>query len=110
MQVHHQFCMQNLLWGLYFAPSCFGPGKGSVLNLKGQVELEASIMTSKGLGCGACVLVTRVKNPIKLARIVMEETPHILLSGRCMYNIIIMESTPTFSRLICGKNDMASQI
>lgn len=40
-------------------------------------------MSSEGLKCGACTLVRSVRNPIKLARAVMERTPHILLSGGC---------------------------
>ena len=45
--------------------------------------MEASVMSSEGLRCGVCTLVRSVRNPVKLARAVMERTPHILLSGGC---------------------------
>lgn len=59
----------------------FHAGKGSAPNLLGYVELDASIMTGHNLDAGAITLVRRVKNPIALARFVMEQTPHVLLGG-----------------------------
>ncbi|GAX84286.1 hypothetical protein CEUSTIGMA_g11708.t1 [Chlamydomonas eustigma] len=63
----------------------FNAGQGSVLTLNGRHELEASIMYSDGLtpvaSCGACCLITRIRNPIKLARLIMEKTPHVMLAG-----------------------------
>lgn len=43
-------------------------GRGAVYTIGGKIELEASIMGSEGAQCGAAALLTRVKNPIKLAR------------------------------------------
>ncbi len=60
----------------------FNAGRGAVLTEEGQVELDASIMDGKTHGCGAVAGVTRVKNPITLARRVMTETKHVLLVGR----------------------------
>jgi beta-aspartyl-peptidase (threonine type) len=60
--------------------SVFNAGTGSYLNLKGDVEMDASIMTSD-LRFGAVGIVRNIKNPISLARIVMEETDHLLLCG-----------------------------
>ena len=57
----------------------FNAGKGSVLNQAGKAELDASIMNGANLACGAVAGVTVVKNPIQVARSVMEETPHVLL-------------------------------
>lgn len=59
----------------------FHAGKGSAPNLLGYVELDASIMTGHNLEAGAITLVRRVKNPIAVARFVMEQTPHVLLGG-----------------------------
>jgi beta-aspartyl-peptidase (threonine type) len=57
----------------------FNAGRGAVLNADGQHELDASIMDGRTLQCGAVAAVRTVKNPIALARLVMEKTPHVLL-------------------------------
>ncbi len=59
----------------------FNAGKGAVFNHDGGHELDASIMDGGDLSCGAVASVTTVKNPISLARLVMEKTPHVLLAG-----------------------------
>jgi len=59
----------------------FNAGKGSVLTNDGVYELEASIMDGKKKGCGAVTGLKTVKNPISLARLAMEKTRHIFLSG-----------------------------
>jgi beta-aspartyl-peptidase (threonine type) len=59
----------------------FHAGRGSAPNQRGYVELDASIMTGHNLEAGAVALVQRVKNPIKLARHVMEHTSMVLLGG-----------------------------
>lgn len=61
--------------------SLFNAGKGSALNCRGEIEMNASIMEGKNLQAGAVSLVHTVKNPIILARIIMEKTPHVFLSG-----------------------------
>ncbi len=58
----------------------FNAGKGAVLNREGEAELDASIMDGATLACGAVAAVRTVKNPIQLARRVMEKTPHVLLA------------------------------
>jgi len=57
----------------------FNAGKGSVLTEDSTHELEASIMSGEELRCGAVAGLKTVKNPISLARLVLEETPHIFL-------------------------------
>ncbi|HMO14389.1 MAG TPA: isoaspartyl peptidase/L-asparaginase [Pirellulaceae bacterium] len=59
----------------------FNAGKGAVFNQVGGHELDASIMDGQSLACGGIAGVTTIKNPIKLARLVMVETPHVLLVG-----------------------------
>jgi beta-aspartyl-peptidase (threonine type) len=59
----------------------FNAGKGAVYTCQGTHELEASIMDGKDLSCGATSLVNTIKNPISLARIVMEHTPHVYVIG-----------------------------
>lgn len=59
----------------------FNAGKGSVLNEKGFVEMDASIMEGKELKAGAVAGVRNYPNPITLARLVMEKTPHLLFAG-----------------------------
>lgn len=56
-------------------------GTGGLPNLLGEVELDASIMDGKTLKAGAVAGIKRYKNPISIARKVMEETPHVLLVG-----------------------------
>jgi beta-aspartyl-peptidase (threonine type) len=56
-------------------------GYGGFPNLLGYVELDASIMDGRTLKAGAVAAVKHFKNPISIARKVMEETPHLLLVG-----------------------------
>ncbi|MEQ2008671.1 MAG: isoaspartyl peptidase/L-asparaginase [Limisphaerales bacterium] len=59
----------------------FNAGKGSVLTADGTVGMDASIMDGSTRQAGACADVKHVKNPIELARLVMDKTPHVLLAG-----------------------------
>ncbi|KAJ8640672.1 hypothetical protein MRB53_017366 [Persea americana] len=58
----------------------FNSGRGSALSEKGTVEMEASIMDGPRRRCGAVSGLTTVKNPISLARLVMEKSPHSYLA------------------------------
>lgn len=60
----------------------FNAGKGAVFNHEGKVELDASIMEGKSLKAGAVAGVGDVKNPVSLARKVMENSPHVMLAGK----------------------------
>lgn len=58
----------------------FNAGRGAVFTHEGRNELDASIMDGATLRAGAVAGVTRVKNPISLARAVMERSPHVFLA------------------------------
>ena len=59
----------------------FNAGTGAVLNIDGFCELDASVMESRESRVGAVAALQRVKNPILVARKVMEETDHVMLAG-----------------------------
>ncbi|MGH7338246.1 MAG: isoaspartyl peptidase/L-asparaginase family protein, partial [Myxococcota bacterium] len=59
----------------------FNAGKGSVFSHAGINELDAAIMDGATQKAGAIAGVQHIKNPIELARLVMERTTHVLLSG-----------------------------
>ncbi|MGZ5073394.1 MAG: isoaspartyl peptidase/L-asparaginase family protein [Usitatibacter sp.] len=59
----------------------FNAGTGAVLNFDGFCELDASVMVSRDACIGAVAALQRVKNPILVARKVMEETDHVMLAG-----------------------------
>jgi beta-aspartyl-peptidase (threonine type) len=59
----------------------FNAGTGATLTAAGDVELDASIMDGETLRCGAVAVVRDVKNPVTLARAVMERSHHVLLAG-----------------------------
>jgi beta-aspartyl-peptidase (threonine type) len=59
----------------------FNAGRGAVLNHDGFCELDAAIMDGAGGRAGAVAGVHHVKNPIELARLVMDKSPHVLLAG-----------------------------
>ena len=67
----------------------FNAGKGAVFTSAGTNELDASIMDGKTLKAGAVAGLKRVKNPILLARLVMEQSPHVMMVG---------EGAETFAR------------
>jgi beta-aspartyl-peptidase (threonine type) len=60
----------------------FNAGKGAVFTHEGTVELDASLMDGKTLGAGAVTGITDIRNPILLARTVMEKSEHVLLTGK----------------------------
>ncbi|WP_414660135.1 isoaspartyl peptidase/L-asparaginase family protein [Horticoccus sp. 23ND18S-11] len=59
----------------------FNAGRGSVLNADGQCELDASIMDGRSQSAGAVAGLRHIRNPITLARAVMEKSEHVMLIG-----------------------------
>jgi beta-aspartyl-peptidase (threonine type) len=59
----------------------FNAGRGSVFTAEGKNEMDAAIMDGARLRAGAVAFVRNVRNPVRLARLVMERTEHVLLAG-----------------------------
>lgn len=59
----------------------FNAGRGAALNDKAEPEMCASIMDGSNLQCGAVAIVKNVKNPVSLAKAVMQKSPHMYLAG-----------------------------
>jgi beta-aspartyl-peptidase (threonine type) len=58
----------------------FNAGRGSVFTYQGSTEMDAAIMDGRTRGAGAVTGVTATRNPVRLARAVMEQSPHVMLS------------------------------
>ena len=65
----------------------FNAGSGSHLNLAGEVEMDSGIMVGDDMRSGAVAAIPRVKNPIRVARTIMEDTDHILMAGKGAYRL-----------------------
>lgn len=59
----------------------FNAGKGAVLTAEGQAELDAAIMDGRKQAAGSVAGLRHIRNPISLARKVMERSPHVMLIG-----------------------------
>ncbi len=59
----------------------FNAGKGAVFTSSGAVELDAAIMDGETLKAGSVAGLKHIKNPINLARLVMEKSPHVMMVG-----------------------------
>ena len=60
----------------------FNAGKGAVFTSAGTIELDAAIMDGKTLKAGAVAVIKRIKNPVSLARLVMEKSGHVMMDGK----------------------------
>jgi len=72
----------------------FNAGKGSVFTHEGNHEMDASLMEGNKLLAGAVAGITGVRNPVQLARLVMEKTEHVLLSGEGAEELARMYNLP----------------
>lgn len=60
----------------------FNAGRGACLTSAGEIEMDAGLMDGRDLRVGAVASISHVTHPIAVARLVMEQTPHILFEGR----------------------------
>ena len=72
----------------------FNAGRGSVFTNMGMHEMDASIMEGSRRGAGAVAGVERVKNPIVLARRILEKSGHVMLSGAGALEFAKKENLP----------------
>ena len=59
----------------------FNAGRGATFTFDGKIELDAAIMDGRTRAAGAVAGVTRERNPVLIARAVMEHSPHVFLAG-----------------------------
>ncbi|RED46066.1 isoaspartyl peptidase/L-asparaginase family protein [Seonamhaeicola aphaedonensis] len=91
----------------------FNAGRGAVYNSEGNQEMDASIMDGKTLNSGAVAGINHVKNPIMAARMVMDSTEHVMLSGKGaeqameQFGLDMVDSTYFF---VQNKRDQLEQI
>ncbi|MCS7114001.1 MAG: isoaspartyl peptidase/L-asparaginase [Nitrososphaerota archaeon] len=80
----------------------FNAGRGSSLNIERHVEMEASVMDGRTLKAGAAGLLRDIKNPVRLARLVMDKTDHVFVVGEGaekiakMFNVERMDAPSEF--------------
>ena len=80
----------------------FNAGRGSTLTIDKRIEMEASIMDGTTLNAGAVGLLKNIKNPVRLARIVMEATDHVFVTGEGaekLAEIFNLETADPFTEL-----------
>jgi len=75
----------------------FNAGRGAVFTAEGRNELDASIMNGATLKAGAVAGVTRTRNPISLARAVMEKSPHVMLAREGADQFSVEQGLPQVS-------------
>jgi L-asparaginase / beta-aspartyl-peptidase len=79
----------------------FNAGVGSALNEKGEVQMEAAIMDGKYLNSGSVALVNQIKNPISLAKAIMENSNHTMIAGQAAIEYAVKHGMMTVSSDYC---------
>ncbi|MBS1547032.1 MAG: isoaspartyl peptidase/L-asparaginase [Bacteroidetes bacterium] len=72
----------------------FNAGRGSVFTAEGKHEMDAAVMRGSDLHAGAVAGVQNVRNPVRLARLVMEQSGHVLISGRGAFEFAYRHKLP----------------
>jgi L-asparaginase / beta-aspartyl-peptidase len=72
----------------------FNAGRGSALTRQGEVTMDAAIMDGRTLRAGAVSAVPYVQNPIRLARAVLEHSPHVYLTGLGALELALEQQLP----------------
>src|SRR5690606_9338872 len=72
----------------------FNAGRGSVFNSNGLHEMDAAIMDGKTLGAGAVAGVKNIANPVKLAKLIMKNSEHVMLCGQGALDFAISQQLP----------------
>lgn len=81
----------------------FNAGKGSTLNLRGEIETDAAIMDGSTLRGAGVALLRDIKNPIKAARMVFEKTSHVLIAGPAARELAIANGLANANLRVSGK-------
>jgi L-asparaginase / beta-aspartyl-peptidase len=81
----------------------FDAGLGSHLNRDGQIQMDAILMDGRSLKSGAVVAVERVRNPIRLARLVLDRSEHMLLAGAGAERFALENGLP-----LCDPNELVT--
>ncbi|CAL1546159.1 unnamed protein product [Lymnaea stagnalis] len=76
----------------------FDAGHGAVLNMKGEVELDAIVIDGNNLNSGAVAAVQDIANPVQLAKLVMDKTDHCLLVGQGANDFAREQNIPRLSK------------
>ena len=76
----------------------YNAGYGSVPNSAGRFELEACVMQGHTLDAGAVTYVESIRNPVELARRIMEKTPHVMLAGQGAIEFAAVEGIATVAQ------------
>lgn len=88
----------------------FNAGKGSSLTITETVEMDAAIMDGRYLSAGAVALVRNVKNPVRLARLVMENCDHVLLAGETAEKFATAFSLPKTDPVTAARRQMLMEL
>jgi hypothetical protein len=81
----------------------FNAGRGSTLNLRGEIETDAAIMDGKTLRGAGVALLRDIKNPIKAVRIVFEKTDHVLIAGPAARELAIANGLAKANLRVSGR-------
>ncbi len=78
----------------------FDAGSGSVLCSDGKIRMHAAVMDGRTLTAGAVILIREVKNPVSVARMVMEKTDHVILGGDGATTFAHSMGFPRYTRVL----------